>query len=534
MPSFYPCAGSLRLAAGLIASAGLAGAAERSLPNIIFILADDMGVGDVSALNAHSAWQTPHIDRLAKEGIALTDAHSSSAVCTPSRYAIMTGRYNWRSARKSGVGDGLSPALIEPGRLTVPTLLRQHGYATAMIGKWHLGLDWVRIGSSAVFMTDDPTDGETTAPAAKAARPGVDYTKPFGGGPIACGFQSFVGISASLDMPPYAWLRDDHVETSAPLQPIPGSKLPAMWRAGLAADGFAHVDVLPREAAEAVAYLEKPDAKQPFFLYLALTAPHTPIVPDKAFAGRTRTTAYGDFCAQVDGVVGQVLAALASRHLEDNTLVIFTADNGCSPSADFAELKKFQHDPQAGFRGEKADIYEGGHRVPFLVRWPGHVPAGRTSAEPIYQGDLLATCAGIVKAVLPDPAGEDSVSLLPVLRGEKLDAPLHEALVHHSINGSFAVRQGPWKLCLCPDSGGWSEPRPGRAPAGSPPFQLFNLMDDPAETTNLYAVHPEIVQRLGTLLAHLVVNGRSTPGAPQRNSGRATWPELAWMSRFTD
>ncbi len=522
---------------GLCVCTGLGAAAERPRPNIVFILADDMGVGDVSALNPHSAWQTPHLDHMAKMGLTFTDAHSSSAVCTPSRYAILTGRYNWRSARKSGVGDGLSPALIEPGRLTVPAWLQQHGYATAMIGKWHLGLNWVRQGKGAAVASDDPSDGEApgrnaaTVAAAKAAA--IDYTKPFGGGPIAIGFQSFLGISASLDMPPYAWLRDDHLDRSQPLQTMGGSKLPAMWRAGLAEPGFAHVEVLPREADEAVAYIAKQDAKQPFFLYLALTAPHTPIVPDQKFSGRTHTTEYGDFCAQVDDTVGQVLAALAARHLEENTLVIFTADNGCSPSADFPALEKLHHDPQAGLRGEKADIYEGGHRVPFLVRWPRHVAAGSRSAEPIYQGDLLATCAALVDAKLPDNAGEDSVSILSVLEGEKRRGPLHDALVHHSINGSFAIREGDWKLCLCPDSGGWSDPKPGQAPAGSPPFQLFNLHDDPAESKNLYADHAAVVQRLATQLARIIANGRSTPGAPQKNTGPAMWPGIAWTRQFT-
>jgi len=532
--SNFPLGRLARGVAALVLTAGVVLAAERSRPNIVFILADDMGVGDVSALNPHSAWQTPHIDQLAKSGLAFTDAHSSSAVCTPSRYSIMTGRYNWRSARKSGVGDGLSPALIEPGRLTVPALLQQHGYATAMIGKWHLGLNWVRAGKSAA-MTDDPSDGEaaTGANAAAAKAAAIDYTKPFGGGPIAIGFQEFFGISASLDMPPYAWLRGDRVDSTKPLQSIGGSKAPAMWRAGLAAEGFAHVDVLPREAQEAISYLDKQDGKKPFFLYLALTAPHTPIVPHRDFSGRTHTTAYGDFCAQVDDTVGRVMAALAARQLDENTLVIFTADNGCSPAANFAELEKFHHDPSAGLRGEKADIYEGGHRVPFLVRWPGHVAAGRSSSEVIYQGDLLATCATLVDAKLPDAAGEDSVSVLSVLTGESAGTPLHDALVHHSINGSFAIRQGDWKLCLCPDSGGWSDPKPGKAPAGSPPFQLFNLKDDPAEETNLFAAHPEIVQKLGAQLARIIASGRSTPGAPQKNTGPATWPEVAWMNQFT-
>ena len=515
-------------------------ASAATRPNIVYILADDMGVGDVSALNARSAWQTPNIDRLAREGIAFTDAHSSSAVCTPSRYAIMTGRYNWRSARKSGVGSGFSPALIEPGRVTVASFLREHGYATAMVGKWHLGLNWVPLVKGANLAKDDPADGEPARRAVVSAAEGaakpdealVDFSKPFGGGPLACGFQEFFGISASLDMPPYAWLRGDRVE-GAPLHPITGNKGQAMWRAGPAADGFAHVDVLPREASEAVAYIGRQDAKTPFFLYLALTAPHTPIVPAAEFAGKTKTTVYGDFCAQVDAVVGRVVAALKARGLKEDTLVIFTADNGCSPAANFADLKAVSHDPQAGRRGEKADIYEGGHRVPFIVRWPAGIKkSGRVSGEVICQSDLLATCAAMIGEKLPATAGEDSVSMLPVLAGAKHMAPLREAVVHHSINGSFAIRQGPWKLCLCPDSGGWSDPKPGKAPAGSPAFQLFDLQADPAETTNVVAAHPDVVKRLGALMKSYVETGRSTPGAAQQNAGGTSWAETAWMAGF--
>jgi arylsulfatase A len=514
----------------VILGAAPVGASESVRPNIVFILADDMGRGDVSAYNPAAAWKTPNIDRLATGGMRFTDAHSSSAVCTPSRYAILTGRYNWRSARKSGVGGGLSPALVETGRMTAASLLRDHGYRTAMIGKWHLGLNWSRADGKAA--ADDPLDGEAAGRAAAKEASGVDYTKPFGGGPIACGFESFFGISASLDMPPYAWLRNDRLEMPSTLRPIAASKDYAMWRAGLEADGFTHQDALPREAREAVDYINRQDAQAPFFLYLALTAPHTPIVPTPQFAGRTKTTEYGDFCVQVDAVVGQVLDALAARGLERNTLVIFTADNGCSPSANFKELAKFNHDPQAGLRGEKADIYEGGHRIPFLVRWPGHVPAAAQSVELIYQGDLLATCADLLGMKLPDNAGEDSASLVAVMTARRGAAPVHAALVHHSINGSFAIREGPWKLCLCADSGGWSEPLPGKAPPGSPPFQLFNLETDPAEKTNLYASHPEIVDRLGRLLKSYVLSGRSTPGSPQSNSGGNEWRELAWMKSF--
>ena len=513
--------------------AGAAYAAPAA-PNILFILADDMGRGDVSAYNPNSAWRTPHIDKLAHAGIIFSDAHSNSAVCSPSRYSILTGRYSWRSTLKQGVGSGFSSPIIEPGRLTVADLLRAHGYATAMIGKWHLGLSWSSSNPAAIARDADPTDGEySMRPPVKGRSPGefVDYLKPFREGPFAHGFDSFLGISASLDMPPYVWLRNDRVE-APPTHSIKANKLPAMWRAGPEADDFAHVDVLPRLTSEAVTFLSKQNGRKPFFLYLALTAPHTPIIPTKDFTGSTHTTPYGDFCSQVDAAVGQVLDALAADHLEENTLVIFTADNGCSPSADFPELAKYHHDPQMGLRGEKADIYEGGHRIPFMARWPGHIQAGRMSGEVISQVDFMATCADLLSSPLPANTGEDSYSLLPVLLSPEFRSPLREATVHHSINGSFAIRQGPWKLCLCPDSGGWSDPKPGFAPPGSPPFQLFNLERDPAETTNLYAVNPEMVNRLGMLLKSYVLNGRSKPGPNQQNTGGNSWPQLNWMSQF--
>jgi arylsulfatase A-like enzyme len=501
-------------------------------PNIVYILADDMGLGDVSAYNPAAAWSTPNIDRLAQGGMRFLDAHSSSAVCTPSRYSLLTGRYAWRSRLKSRVAFGYSPPVIEPGRLTVATLLREHGYATAMIGKWHLGFDWARQQPLPASVELDPTDGEKSNRAPEnnpRLALGIDYQKPFRRGPVDSGFDSFFGISASLDMDPYVWLRDDHV-VAPPTRNIAASKLPAMWRAGPIADDFAHVDVLPTLAREAVKTLTHHKPDQPFFLYLALAAPHTPIVPSAEFAGRSHTTPYGDFCVQVDDAVGQVLRALEEQHLAENTLVIFAADNGCSPAANLAQLKEFHHDPQIGLRGAKADIYEGGHRIPFIVRWPGRIAAASTSNALICQVDFLATCAELLWATLPANAGEDSVSFLPVLTAGQ--AQVRTSLVHHSVNGSFAIRQGAWKLCLCPDSGGWSDPKPGEAPSGAPPFQLFNLENDRAEKTNVYQEHREIADQLGELLKSQVLAGRSTPGAPQANTGGNDWPQVAWMKQF--
>ncbi|MDR1009918.1 MAG: arylsulfatase [Opitutaceae bacterium] len=520
--------------AGAATATASAPAPEARKPNIIYILADDMGLGDVSAYNPNAAWKTPGIDRLAREGTRFTDAHSSSAVCTPSRYSILTGRYNWRSARKSGVGGGLSEPMLEPKRATVASFLKQNGYTTAMIGKWHLGLDWTRRGGNTSARDKDRTnDGEK-----KHRRPSgeqaVDYTKPFGGGPTAHGFDYFLGISASLDMPPYVWLRNNRADPSSfPLRQIQGNDdAQKLWRTGAAGKTFAHIDVLPHLANEAVRYVAAQRGDKPFFLYLALTAPHTPIFPTTEFAGRTQTTGYGDFCAQVDAVVNNLLTVIAAKGFDKNTIVIFATDNGCSPSADFKSLAKYNHDPNLGMRGHKADIYEGGHHVPFIVRWPGRVLANHASNELMYQGDLFATCADIIGAKIPANAAEDSVSILPALTGEKPGAPLHEAIVHHSNNGSFAIRQGAWKLILCPDSGGWSQPRPGHAPRGAPPFQLFNLEQDPSEKTNLHKEHPEMVQRLGKLLIKYIRDGRSTPGPAQKNTGGNNWPELAWMKQF--
>jgi arylsulfatase A len=525
---------ALLLAAWLLGLSGLH-AAGLGRPNLVFILADDMGRGDLSAYNPHSAWHTPHLDELAHQGMTFSDAHSASAVCSPSRYCILTGRYSWRSSLKQGVGSGFSKAIIEPGRMTVASFLKSNGYRTGMVGKWHLGLNWAGDDPSKGAEELDPTDGEPQMRGNEVHPPrprAVDYSQPFRGGPTDVGFDSFLGIAASLDMPPYVWLRNDRA-INPPDRWLPKSPLPAMWRAGPQARDFAPIDVLPRLVRSAVGFIGRQrDVKEPFFLYVALTAPHTPIIPADGFKGRTHTTEYGDFCVQVDDAVGQVLAALEENNLAENTLVVFTSDNGCSPSANFAALKKLHHDPQMGLRGEKADIYEGGHRIPFMVRWPGRVAAGISSDQVICQGDFFATCCELLGATLPPQAGEDSVSFLPAILQRDGGKPLREAIVHHSINGSFAIRQGPWKLCLCPDSGGWSDPKPGHAPAGSPPYQLFNLENDPAETRNVSTDNPAIVRRLGLRLKHYILSGRSTPGPTQFNDGGNEWPQLKWMNDF--
>ena len=484
-------------------------ASAASKPNIVFILADDMGIGDVDALSDRCKVKTPHLDRLRAEGMNFTDAHSSSSVCTPTRYAILTGRYNWRSRIKNGVCWGWSRRLIEPKRMTVGSFLQQHGYKTAAIGKWHLGMNWtLKDGGIA-------DDGETYDRNYKDAY-NIDYTKPVQQGPTSVGFDYFFGISASLDMPPYVYIRNDQ-----PLVTKIVTK--AFHRPGPADVDFEDVDVLPKITEETVKFIweNAGNAKRgkPFFIYFPLNAPHTPISPTKQFEGKSGLNVYGDFVMQVDWTVGQVLAALEATGVSDNTLLIFTTDNGCSPQAKFSELAAKGHYPSDVYRGHKADIYEGGHRVPFIARWPAKVKAGSSSDQTICQADLFATAADIINKAYPKNAAEDSVSILPALMG-MAKKPLREATVHHSINGSFSIRQGKWKLALCPGSGGWSNPRPGRTDfSGQSSVQLFDLDSDIGETTNLAEKHPKVVERLTELLQGYADRGRSTPGPNQENTG---------------
>lgn len=457
-------------------------------PNIVYILADDMGYGDVSCLNENSKLHTPNIDRIAREGVKFTDAHSGSAVCTPTRYGILTGRYCWRSNLKSGVLYGYSKRLIEPGRMTVASFLKQNGYHTGGVGKWHLGMDWAG------------EEGD------------YDVTQPIKNGPNSLGFDYFFGISASLDMPPYVYIENDGI-TAAPDRDTENKDFKGFWRKGPTGADFKHEDVLPKVTEKSIEYIkQRSQSDQPFFLYIPLPAPHTPILPTVEFQGKSGTNAYGDFVLQCDDSVGRILDALSRYGFSNNTLVIFTSDNGCSPRAEFDELEKFGHDPSSIYRGYKADIFEGGHRIPFAARWPGKIAPGSTSSETICLTDLMATCSAILGEPLPTDAGEDSYNLLPALFGGLLKQPLREATVHHSINGSFSIRQGKWKLNLCPGSGGWSEPRPQKAKEmGLPPLQLYDVETDYAETTNVYEKYPKVVEHLTKLLDHYKTSGRSAP-----------------------
>ena len=484
-------------------------------PNIIYILCDDLGYGDVRAFNAKGKIATPQMDRLAQEGMMFTDAHSSSAVCTPTRYGILTGRYNWRSRLQSGVLGGLSPRLIEPGRVTVASLLKEHGYFTACIGKWHLGMDWAKHPGKTVSALSIETAEQVTS---------IDYTQPIKNGPNSVGFDYFFGISASLDMVPYTYIENDRV---AALPDVADMKFPmtagrpgGFTRTGPGAKDFTAVDVLPTLTKKAVDLIGQraSDAKQgrPFFLYLPLNSPHTPINPSPAWVGKSGISPYADFVMETDWAIGEVMRAVAAAGLDKNTLLVVTSDNGCSPQANFEELLPLGHNPNHVFRGHKADIYDGGHHVPIIARWTGVTPPGTRYTPYVCLTDLMATVADLLAIKLPAHVGEDSVSFLPALRGGS--APVRDTIVHHSITGAFSIREGKWKLELCPGSGGWSDSKPGQESAHAPRIQLFDLAADLGETKNVEAAHPDIVARLTDLLKQQVAHGRSTPGARQANT----------------
>lgn len=478
---------------------------EPHRPNVLIVLADDMGYGDVGAYNPDGKIPTPHLDRIAGEGMKFTDAHTSSGVCTPTRYSLLTGRYHWRTRLQNGVLGGFSPPLIDEDRLTIGGLFQQAGYHTACIGKWHLGMNWpLKSGQTA----DDR--GNFSQPFDKLSK--VDYTAPIQDGPVDRGFDHFYGISASLDMYPYVWIND-----RMPTEVATATK--AFHRPGPAGEDFEAIDVQDGIINHTIEYIGKRvQQDKPFFAYVPLAAPHTPIVPTEKWQGRSDINPYADFVMQIDADMGRLLGALEEHGIVDNTLVIFTTDNGCSPQAKFAELHAAGHYPSYIYRGHKADLYEGGHRVPMIVRWPGEVKAGSESDQLIGQIDFMATFAEMLGAKLEPTQGEDSVSFLSALRGTA-KKPIRDSIISQSINGSFAIRDGQWKLALCPGSGGWSSPRPGRKTyADLPDFQLYNLADDPGEETNLVEKHPERVAKMKAAMEKAIAQGRTTPGPEQKNA----------------
>jgi arylsulfatase A-like enzyme len=454
-------------------------AAER--PNIVYIICDDLGYGDINCLAPDTCKiDTPHADKLASQGMIFTDAHSGSSVCTPTRYGIMTGRYSWRTRLQKGVVTGFSPCLIDKDRPTVASFLKEQGYHTAIVGKWHLDFQYL-----------DPESG-------KAYTQKQHKTPPVGAkipdGPVHRGFDYYHGFHHARNME--AVIENDEV--------------------------IAHDDVikmLPRLTEKSVAYIEsraKAGKDDPFFLYVPLGSPHTPIVPSPDWQGKSGLGAYGDFVMQTDNVVGAISAALEKHGLSDNTLVIFTSDNGCSKAAGIDKLAEQGHIVSAHLRGSKADLWDGGHRIPFIVRWPGKVEPGSSTDQLICLTDLFATAGEILAAPTPDGSSEDSVSFLPALSGEKIESS-RNGVIHHSISGHFAYRQGKWKLLLAKASGGWSSPTEKQAGPKAPKAQLYDMEADVGEQNNLYTEKPEVAAKLLALLKADIERGRSTEGSESSN-----------------
>ncbi len=493
--------------------------ANETTPNVIVILADDMGIDSVSAFNDQLGMSTPAIDQLVQQGISFTDAHSTSGVCTPTRYGLLTGRYNWRSRLKRGIVGKWERPLIEDQRLTLPEMMKQHGYDTACIGKWHLGWLWPKKG------------GGTTEKLAE-----IDFSQPVDGGPNAHGFDYYFGDDVP-NWPPYVWRENERLLGDVSQTMKQGAMIGVS--AGPAVANWDFRAVLAEYGKRCSDFIrDRENQTQPFFLYIPLPSPHTPIAPHRDFQGKSGVSEYADFLIQTDATIKQIVQSLDEAKLAKDTVVFFTCDNGTSPKANFQELKAGGINLNANWRGWKSDAFEGGHRVPFVIRWPGQIPADRRSQQTITTADIMATCAEIVGHELPANTAEDSVSLLEVARnGDQENAtPLHESVVHHSGSGYFAIRKGDWKLLLCHGSGGWSPPRePIAIKDDLPNVQLYNLAADPKESINLRTEHPEMVSQLTAELRELIEQGRSTPGPKQPNhGGKNWWKGLPWRQSNSD
>ncbi len=493
----------------LLSSTASLSAADSVRPNVIVIYTDDQGYGDASCLNPEAKFKTPNLDRLAREGITFTDGHCSDTVCTPSRYGLLTGRYSWRTELKRGVFGAERPCLIAEGRMTLASLLRDHGYQTAMVGKWHLGMDF-------------PGDRNTR-----------DWSQPVKDMPLDKGFDYFWGIPASMNYGVLAWFEGRHakVPPTQYTQKKPNKIALSDYRimppydktAKVApadqvksklevAPDFIDIECLDRFTTKAIEWMRQRDRNKPFFLYLPYTSPHKPVIPMKRFRGQGKAGAYGEFMIETDWHVGRILEFLDQERLVENTLVVFTSDNG--PENTWKQrASKFSHQSNGQYREGKRSIYEGGHRVPFFIRWPaGITKPGLKYHGPVCQTDLLATFAEMLGVKLPAGAGEDSQSLFRVLtEGTTLK---RVPMIHHSSSGGFAIRESKWKLVM---GTGKRKQR-----------ELYDLSSDPGESNNVIAKHPDIAKRLEGTLTQIVVNGRSTPGDPASNDTEY-WIDLFWM-----
>ncbi|CAH8283030.1 arylsulfatase A-like enzyme [Mariniflexile fucanivorans] len=495
-------------------------AQEQVKPNIIYILADDLGIGDLTIYNENGKIPTPHLDQMGREGLKFNDAHTSSSVCTPTRYGILTGRYNWRTPLKEFVLWGSSPTLIKEGRLTVAKMLKDKGYNTASIGKWHLGLNWSMKDGAKEF--DYYADREDRLDISK-----IDYSKKLKFGPNNLGFDYSYTLAASLNMPPFVYLENDKpsmLPTSISERKR-GENEYSTWIKGAISDDFVHEQVLPDFVNKTISYI-KDNAKsdKPFFIYLPLPAPHNPVLPIAPWDGKSGINPYADFVMMIDDLMGDIFKTLKEQGIEENTLVVFTSDNGCATTVNLPLLKKAGHSPSYIYNGFKGSYLEGGHRVPFLVKWPKMIKPNSVSDATICTTDFMATCADLVNYNLKDNEAEDSFSMLPLLlQNGKYE---REATIHHSKEGVFAIRKGDWKLIASPNSGVNAAGEPGKSRSKDDHDILYNLKTDIAEKDDVATKYPEKVKELKQLLIKQINDGRTTKGENQPNDPISSyWPQ---------
>lgn len=527
--------------------------------NVILLFADDLGIGDVSAFNKEAVFKTPNIDKLAERGMMFTDSHATSALCTPSRYGLLTGRYNWRSRLKHSVIPGDSDTLIEKDRKTIAQLLKDFNYNTAAIGKWHLGMEWAfkedkdyeKYGldkenyedENPEFQKGRPYFGNTTAePLVRGLD--IDYSKPIAYGPLDYGFDYFYGTGASLDQGPYVVIENNRV-VSEPIYTMGISAIsrlesdnPKAIEPGVAAaehSPYYLPDLMQAKVLEKMD--EFIDDDEPFFIYYPNHLVHGPIIPQARFKGKSGVGDYGDFVLQLDSYVGEMIELLEKFDEFDNTIFVFTSDNGVSSIADLDDLKKKGHDSSMGYRGHKMHIWEGGHREPTIVTWPDQIKAGSVSNHMISHSDLYATLAELLGANVADDTAEDSYSNLSLWRGD--DQPVRKDIVHSAANGGFSIRRDFWKLILV-EEGGLKMAYDRNLDAYKQvfrPTELYDLRDDVSETNNVIDEYPEIVETLSQALAEYVKSGRSTEGVQQTNQPdlpTGDWEQLAWMEGYEE
>lgn len=472
-------------------------------PNVVILYADDMGVADVSYGNRDAKIQTPNIDSLARRGMTFTDGHSSSGICTPSRFALLTGQHHWR--RFHGIVNAFGESVFKSGEFTIARMFKKQGYRTGCFGKWHLGWDWDAIRK--------PDAAKEEFKLAES----YDWTKRFPGGPLDQGFDHYFG-DGTINFPPYCWIEGDRFLT-VPTKPVMKSRPLAgggSFRPGPMAEGWNPYDVLPTITEKTVDWIGEQKEGQPFFAYLAFNSPHYPIVPNKEFHGKSKAGYYGDFVIETDAMVGKVMSALEDKGLLENTLVIFTSDNGTENLA-FSRLEKFDHWSSGKFRGLKRDVYEGGHRVPFIVSWPGKIEAGSHSDEVVSQVDLAATFAEIIGYKLSNDHAIDSYNLLPVLTGGDYSTPLRAATVQNTSAKTYALRQGDWVFIDAPYGASQKEPKAYlehfdlEGPSKDIPGLLYNLKEDPRQSKNHFYKHPEKVAAMRTLLKRYIAGERCAP-----------------------